>query len=575
MRQKTFYNASPAGDLREMLRASCARYGDRTAFLLLGGAGNIRREVSYREFKDDVDALGTALLSLGLGGRPVGLVAENRYEWAVTYLATVNGAGVIVPLDRELPPEEIENMLGRARVAAVFFAGKYRDHIVRAAGRLGQPVRLVDMDGAADAGAVLSFANLLDCGRALLGRGERNYLDAAIDPEAPGILLFTSGTTSRSKAVMLSHRNIAANVCSMAKMVHVTEQDVFLSVLPLHHTYEGTAGFLLPLSCGAAIAHCRGLRHIAADLRGVKATVLLGVPLLFETMYRQIWSQTAKTPGRKWKLELALAFSSFLRRLGLDLRQRLFAPVRAAFGGRLRLLISGAAAIDPAVARGFRNFGFGFLQGYGLTECAPLVAVNRLGEEKDGAAGIVLPDMMIEIDAPDAAGVGEIVVKGPNVMLGYYEDAAATAAVLRDGWLRTGDLGYIDADGYLFITGRKKNVIITKSGKNIYPEEIEALLNRSPYIKESLVFGQADPAAADIVVTAVIVPDLTAIQATAEPTEEFLRTIMLRQVREVNKKLVSYMHIRRFSLASEELPKTTTQKIKRSAAPSVQPDVAV
>lgn len=569
-----YFEANPAEDLREMLRDSCARFGSKTAFILLDSAGNIRREISYREFNEDVEAMGTALLSLGLAGRPVALLAENRYEWAVAYLAVVNGVGIIVPLDRELPPLEIENLLKRAQPGAVIFAGRYRAQISAAAAQLDPGMRLIDLDGAAGETGILTFRELLAQGRALLSRGVRYYLDVPIDPETLQILLFTSGTTSRAKAVMLSHRNITANVRSMAKMVAVDADDVFLSVLPLHHTYEGTAGFLFPLSRGAAIAHCRGLRHIAADLRTVEATVLLGVPLLFESMYRQILSRAARTPAGKRKLALALALSPWLRRFGLDWRRRLFGPVHAAFGGRLRLLISGAAAIDPAVVRDFRELGFGFLQGYGLTECAPLVAVNRLGAEKDSAAGIVLPDMELIIDAPDEAGVGEIVVKGPNVMLGYYEDAAATAAVLREGWFRTGDLGRLDAEGYLYITGRKKNVIITKNGKNIYPEEIEALLSRSKYILEALVFGQKDVFESDIVVAAVLVPDEDAIRAVADDlSPETLSVFLRREIREINRKLVSYKRIRRFRFQSEELAKTTTRKIKRDAvAPA---DIAV
>lgn len=399
-----------------------------------------------------------------------------------------------------------------------------------------------------------------------MAEGCRDFIDAEIDTEALSILLFTSATTDTSKAVMLSHRNIAENLMAMSSMLNIVPDDVFLSVLPLHHTYENTCGFLCPHYRGAAVAYCEGLRHIVKNLQEAKATVMLGVPLIYESIYKRIWDQAAKNPKLLKKLKFGLKLSGFLRKFGINITKKLFAPIHNNFGGNIRIFISGAAGIDPEVARGFRNFGIHFVQGYGLTECSPIVALNRDVDFKDEAAGLPLPGLEVRIDGAGSDGVGEIVVKGPSVMMGYYEDPENTAEALKDGWFYTGDLGFIDDDGFVHITGRKKNVIVTKNGKNIYPEEVETLLNKSRYIKECIVFGKDDPVYGDIVVSATVVPEMEIIESEFEgrkPTEDEIREIIRKEVKEVNKSLVTYKYVKDFNIRYEEFEKTTTRKIKR------------
>ena len=571
MKNFPLYDVRKIKSIKDMLDSSTELYGDRTAFLYKPRGSDKYQSVTYRQFKEDVDALGTALIDMGLKGRRIAIISENRYEWAVSYMAVVNGTGIVVPLDKDLPENEIENLLIRAKANAVIFSGNLKDHILNISKRIDSIKHYIIMDEATednvnDYTGFTPLRHLIDSGRKKVAEGCRDFIDAQIDTEAMNILLFTSATTARSKAVMLCHRNIAENLMAMSSMLNIVPDDRFLSVLPLHHTYENTCGFLCPLYRGASIAYCEGLRHIQKNLQESQATVMLGVPLLYEAMYKRIWDQASKHPEMLKKLKLGLKISSFLKKFGIDVTKKLFAPIHSNFGGKIRLFISGAAGIDPEVARGFRSLGILFVQGYGLTECSPIVALNRDVDFKDDAAGLPLPGIELKIGKPDAEGVGEIIVKGPNVMLGYYEDPENTANVMEDGWFHTGDLGYIDKDGFVHITGRKKNVIVTKNGKNIYPEEIETLLNKSPYIKECIVFGKDDPEYGDVVVSATIVPDMEIIEAEfggRRPTDEEMHDIIRKEVKEVNKNLVLYKYVKDFDIRYEEFEKTTTKKIKR------------
>jgi long-chain acyl-CoA synthetase len=412
-----------------------------------------------------------------------------------------------------------------------------------------------------------AFSDLLMRGHDRVRRGCRDYVDAALDPAAVSVLLFTSATTSEPKAVQLSHRNLCENLMAVMSTVRLSPGDIALSILPIHHTYECTCGFLCPVYSGAAIAFCDGLRHIPRNLKESGGTVMIVVPLVLETMYKRIWAEAEKK-GAAGQLRLALKVSNGLRRIGVDLRRRLFKAVLENLGPRLRLFICGAAALDPEVARGFRDLGIATLQGYGLTECSPLVAGNRDRAWKNDAAGLPLPGVDVRIRQPDREGVGEIVVKGPSVMLGYYEQPEETARVFTaDGYFRTGDLGYIDADGFLHITGRAKNVIIAKNGRNVYPEEIESLIGRSPYVLECMVFGKADARDSDDVELAVsIVPAMETIAQTFGAGKlgmEEIRKLLQEVVRGVNQALPAYKRIRHTVLRETEFIKTTTKKIKR------------
>ena len=420
---------------------------------------------------------------------------------------------------------------------------------------------------ASDANGFKAFAGLLARGHDLVGSGRRDYVDATLDAAAVSILLFTSATTSESKAVQLSHRNLCENLMAVMSTVRLGPGDIALSILPIHHTYECTCGFLCPVYSGATIAFCDGLRHIPRNLKESGCTMMIVVPLVLETMYKRIWAEAEKK-GAAGKLRLALKVSNGLRRIGIDLRRRLFKPVLENLSPRLRLFICGAAALNPQVAKGFRDLGISTLQGYGLTECSPLVAGNRDRAWKNDAAGLPLPGIDVRIHQPGSEGVGEIVVKGPSVMLGYYEQPEETARVFTaDGYFRTGDLGYIDRDGFLHITGRAKNVIIAKNGRNVYPEEIESLFTLSPYVLESMVYAKPDPREGDdVLVAAIIVPAVEYINAThgqGTLTAEDIQELIQNVVRDVNDMLPGFKRIRDISIRETEFIKTTTKKIKR------------
>lgn len=567
MKNIPLYEVRKVKSIKDVLVSSAALFSDRTAFLYKRKGSDKYEPATFKQFKTEVDALGTSLIDLGLKGGRIAIISENRYEWSVSYMAVLNGTGIVVPLDKELPENEIENLLVRSKADAVIFSGNLRSHIMNISKRIDFVKHYIDMDAETqEENGFIPYKSLIDKGIKRVEEGCLDFVNAEIDTEALSILLFTSATTDKSKAVMLCHRNIAENLMSMSSMLNIVPSDIFLSVLPLHHTYENTCGFLCPFYRGAAIAYCEGLRHIPKNLQESKATVMLGVPLIFEAIYRRIWDQAAKNPEVLKKLKLGLKISNLLKKFGIDIAKKLFAQVHNTFGGNIRIFISGAAGIDPTVAKGFRSLGILFVQGYGLTECSPIVALNRDVDFKDEAAGLPLPNLEVKIDNPGADGIGEICVKGPNVMMGYYEDPENTEKVLKDGWFFTGDLGFIDSARFVHITGRKKNVIVTKNGKNIYPEEIETLLTRSNFIKECIVYGKDDPVYGDVVVSATIVPESEAIQAEFgehKPTSEEIYELIRKEVKEVNKSLVIYKYVKDFTLREEEFAKTTTKKIKR------------
>lgn len=565
MKNPPLYEVRKINNLKEMLASSVALYGDKPAFLSKPKGRNKYQPISFNQLSADVNALGTALIDLGLGGKRIVIIGENRYEWSVSYLACVGGTGVAVPLDKELPPQEIAALIRRSQAKAIIFSAETAKKILKIAPALKTVEHLIPMGSGPADGSFKSVSELLQKGRLLVEKGDVRFINAQIDNEAASVLLFTSGTTDFSKAVMLSHRNISSNLMAQCSMLKIVPDDIFLSVLPIHHTYECTCGFLCPLYRGATVAYCDGLRHIPKNLKESKATVMLGVPLIYELIYRNIWNQ-ARKKGSSVKLRAAVIAGNLLRLFGVDITKKLFSPIHDAFGGHVRLFISGAAGINPRVAKGIRDFGILFVQGYGLTECSPIVTLNRDVDFRDDSAGLVLPNLELKIDAPDSAGIGEICVKGPSVMMGYYENEEATAEVLQNGWFHTGDAGYVGDGGFLYITGRKKNVIVTKNGKNVYPEEIETLLDKSPYIKESIVYGEKDKKSGDIVVSAMVVPDMDKISAGFKDVKintDKIRELIGGEIKAVNKKLVQYKYIRNFKIKETEFAKTSTRKIKR------------
>lgn len=569
MKNIPLYEVRPIRTLKELLNSSVELFADKPALWVKRDESEDYQPITYKQYKDDVVAFGTGLLSLGLKGKRIAIIGENRYEWVTAYMAVTNGVGVVVPLDKELPENEIESLLIRSKADAIVFSGNLRNSISNISKRIDFISSYIDMDlKTGDTPGVISYQALLEKGYEMRAQGNTEFDSLEIDPMIMNILLFTSATTSKSKAVMLSQNNICKNLMAMASMTYVDEKDTFLSVLPLHHTYENTCGFLCALYRGCSVAFCEGLRHIPKNLQQSKASIMLGVPLIYESMYRRIWEQAAKN-GLDKKLRFGIKLSNFLKVFKIDVTRKLFHTVHETFGGNIRLFISGAAGIDPNVSKGFRDLGIFFIQGYGLTECSPIVALNRDVDFKDDAAGLPLPGLEVKIDSPNDEGIGEIVVKGESIMLGYYENEEETNKVLKDGWFYTGDLGYIDNDGFIHITGRKKNVIVTKNGKNIYPEEIETLLDRRPYILESLVYGKTEEGSDEVMVAATIVPDMEKIKADHEGRElskDEIYQLIQQEVKTVNKELVTYKYIREFNIREEEFAKTTTRKIKRYQA---------
>jgi len=564
MKNKPLYEVRNISNLKDMIEQSAKIYAEKPAFLVKEKGNPDFIPVSYSKYKEDIDAFGTALISLGLKDKKIALIGENRYEWATSYLGVCNGTGIIVPLDRELPQNEIENCMQRSHTDAIIFSGTVSQNIENIMKNISTCKYFINMDLDEDANGQVSYSKLLKKGHELMAQGNREFLDAQVDNEGMDMLLFTSGTTEKSKAVMLSHKNIVSNLMAMCSMLYIDEKDIFLSVLPPHHTYECTCGFLCQMYRGCTIAYCEGLRHIVKNLRESKCTMMNGVPLVFESIYKQLMNQVNKKPGAMKKLKFGIKLSNFLGVLNIDIKRKLFAEIHDALGGHLRMFISGAAAIDPKVSKGFREIGITLVQGYGLTECAPIVGLNRNCWYKDDAAGLPLPGLKVVIDKPNSEGIGEIKVSGPSVMMGYYENQEATDAVIRDGWFYTGDMAFLDSDGFIHITGRMKNVIVTKNGKNVYPEEIETLLGRSDYIKEALVYGKEGKD--DVVVCAIIVPDKEKIEEDIKAgilPQQDVNTIINAEVKRINKELVTYKYVKELTLRDVEFEKTTTKKIKR------------
>ncbi|MDI9491600.1 MAG: AMP-binding protein, partial [Bacillota bacterium] len=516
-----------------------------------------------------VEALGPALAGQGLSGLRIGVIGENRYEWVISYLAVANGLGVVVPLDRELPAHEIAALMERAELSALIYSSKVEQKITEALSQVEREVLLISMDSDRRQGETLSLSELMQIGRQRIKDGDRQYIDAAVDPERMSMLLFTSGTTGLAKGVMLCHRNIASNIYNMSRYVDLTVrqgQQIGLSMLPMHHTYEFTCTIMASFYQGATIAFCEGLKYIVKNMEEAKVTYMIAVPLVFENMHQKIWKQAEKS-GKADKMRKAIRMIRTLSYIDKKIQKRtmrLFKEVHAALGGHVRLMVAGAAPINPNVINDFNAMGITMLQGYGMTECSPIIALNPDQCARASAAGLPLPGTEIRIFEPDENGIGEIICKSESVMLGYYKDPEETANVIRDGWLYTGDYGYFDKDGYVYITGRKKNVIVTKNGKNIFPEEVEYYLNQSPFIAEVVVGGEKEDETGESVVWASIYPDHeTILEQKGVLGEEELKALLKAEIDRLNEQMPFYKRVKRFRIRETEFDKTTTRKIKR------------
>lgn len=555
------YQMRYINDLRDMIHSSAELYGNDTSFLVKDVPRGEYRPITYNQLKEDIDCLGTKLIEMGLKDKKVAVIGENSYKWVVSYLAVVNGTGVIVPLDKELTGIEIENLLSRAKVDAIVFSGKMKKKIMDVIEDIDIKI---DMDAKEDCEGIRAFDCLLEEGRKLLEEGNRDFIDAVIDREAMCALLFTSGTTGMSKGVMLSHKNISANVYNMSKYVKIRRPGGGLSVLPMHHTYELTCHVFTAIYQGVFVAICEGLKYIQPNLKESRATVMLGVPIVFETMHKKVWKQ-AEASGAAGKMKKMMALSRKTKLYNRpEIIKKIFEKIHTSLGGNIALFIAGGAAINPDVIKDYETLGIPMIQGYGMTENAPIIAVNRDYYSKHDSVGKPMPGTEVRIIDRDADGIGEIICKGPSVMIGYYDNPEATAEVLKDGWLYTGDYGRFDDEGFLYICGRKKNVIVTKNGKNIFPEEIEQLLMEQPFIEEVLVYGTIDKRDGDVVVKAEVYPSYESIkEALGEITEDGIKDAIKDSIEEVNDKMPAYKRVKRFKLREEEFEKTTTRKIKR------------
>ncbi len=563
-------------DLRDMINQSAELYKEKEVFLAKKEKGGEYFEISYKGFKDDIDALGTTLIDMGLGGEKIAIIGSNSYQWTLAYFAIVNGVGVAVPLDKELKAAEVENLVTIAGCKAIFFSPEYTEMIAEM--DIEYKFKINNYEEKEDRLKKNTCRALIEEGYHLLESGNLSFIEKEINPNEMSVILFTSGTTGKAKGVMLSHKNIVTVVMGISKFVNLNSDDRALSILPIHHTFESSMTIMTVIYQGSSTAFYEGLKYILKNIQESKATFVIGVPLIMESLYNRIWAQ-AKKSGKDKALKAAVKINTTAMAMGIDKRRSIFKAVYENFGGRLRLVFSGAAALNPSTLRGYIDLGFDMVQGYGLTECAPVVTATPMWENiygHAGSCGKVLPGGALKIENPDENGIGEICYKGDNVMLGYYNMPEETAKVIIDGWFHTGDLGFIDKDGWLYITGRQKNVIVTKTGKNIYPEEIESILNRSEHIVEAMVYG-VDEEEGDTEVWAQIMPDyeeikekfgldfleegISAIEKDGRAKEVF--KIFDEEVKEMNEKLSVYKRIKKVIVRENDFVRTTTKKIKR------------
>ena len=550
-------------DLKDMLNKTRELYGDRPGYKIKIEEGKYET-YTHNEIRDMVDYLGTALINLGLKDKRIAVIGENRYEWELAYLSVVCGTGIVVPLDKSLPANELEELVERSEVEAIFYSKKYEEIVEKIKySEKNKLKHLISMDTDIHKEGIYSQKELIEKGKEFLENGDRRFIEAEINPEEMSIMLFTSGTTSKSKVVALSHRNMVSNVMDFASVLDIDSSDRILSFLPLHHVFECTVGMLYSLYIGAERSFCEGIRHIVQNLNEYNITFASFVPAIYESMHKTI----LKNLEKEGKLEAVRKLMEANKDKTMAEKKEIFKDIHNVFGGQIKLFVSGAAALEKEVEEDFRAWGINLCQGYGLTETSPVIGVETNENFRVGSIGKALPHVQAKIEDANDEGMGELVVKGPNIMLGYYNDEEATKEVLEDGWFRTGDLAKIDEDGYIFICGRKKSVIVLKNGKNIFPEEMEALVNKIEGVKESFIFGkQQSDDKDDIKINVKIIFDREIMQeAYKVTTDEEIYKVLSEKVKEVNQIMPKYKAIRGILISEEPLLKTTTSKIKRQA----------
>lgn len=558
-KDETFFEYPVFDNIRDIIYYTVNKYPDNTAFKLKHKNGEevTYQNVTYKEFLDEVNNLGTGLFNLGLQGKRVAIISKNRYEWVLSFIAILLGGTVVVPLDKDLKFEEFEKSLVRSKADAIIFDSKFEDSLkeIRANGKTNLK-EYISMDSSEE---FKELSKVKETGKVLLENGNKKFLNAEINDKELAELVFTSGTTSESKVVMLSQYNLARNISDMQLVEDFRETDVNLAFLPLHHTF-GSTGQLIMLSSGLATAFPDGLRYIAQNLKEYGVTFFVGVPLLIENIYKKL-NQEIEKQGKTKLVKIAKVFTNLLLKLHIDVRRKVYKSIIDQLGG-LRFVISGAAALDKEVEKGFNELGILTVQGYGLTEAAPVLIAENYKYRNYGSIGFPMPSVEVKIVDKNEEGIGELIAKAPNVMMGYYEDEEATKETLKDGWLYTGDLAYIDKDGFVFITGRKKNVIVLKNGKNIYPEELEFIINKLDIVKDSMVFGM--PKDDDLLLSVKIQYDEEYVKNNyPNATEDEIEKIIWDKIKEINKTLPTYKYIKNLIVTKENFITTTTAKIKR------------
>lgn len=550
------YKVDKVNNLKELLNNCALKFSSRIAFEYKI-KGNETQKISYKQFKRDVEALGTTFYNRGLKNCHIAIIGENSYEWITTYIATVNGSNVIVPIDKELTAQEIKSILINSDCRTIIYSDLYSDIIKEIENDLTNVLYFINMKAEGHSGKIKSYKALLQEGQRLIAQGDNSFIDNDIDSGKLAAIIYTSGTTGVGKGVMLSHENIAAN--TVAALNNVKVYDVSVLVLPLHHTFGFVAGVLCMLHVGTKICINSSLKNVSKDMEFYKPTHLFLVPLFVEKMYKKIWI-TAQKNGKTGLLRKLIKISNALLEVGIDLRRKFFKTVLDGFGGELKIIVCGGAPLDPRYVKGLRDFGINVLNGYGITECSPIVSVNRNDYYKDGSIGQVLPCCEVKIDKLHNSDDGEILVKGQNVMLGYYNNTGLTEEVMEEEWFRTGDIGKVDKDGFLFITGRKKNLILLSNGKNIYPEELEMLVLNIPYVKEVVVYSEKDDIRREPTITAEVFLDneYIAEENIKNPSKQLNNDISI-----INKAIPYYKNIKRIKIRHTEFNKTTTKKIKR------------
>lgn len=555
-------------DFRELLNRAVEKYGDKIAFEYKKDTTDKNSEIivkTFNQYKNDAKKLSTILLNMGLQGKRVAVIGNNSYTWCVTYIAVVTGDMVIVPLDKALPDVEIKSLIKRSKADAVVFEKKYIKVFEEIRKENESNLQYyICMDDVNETN-VIKYSELMQKGKELLETGDNRYDNIKIDNKKMSVMLFTSGTTSAAKAVMLSQYNVCSNINSMPYYVSMYDTDVLLSFLPIHHTFECTITFLYGcLYCGATVAFCDGLRYVVDNLKDYGITVFITVPLMLDIVYKKI-NKGIKAQGKEKLINFMKPITNALAKIHIDLRKKVYKQILDNLGGKIRLVIHGGAPADKATIVGLNSFGISTIQGYGLTETSPVVAAEADYKKNPGAAGLIMVNEEAKIDNPNEEGIGELVVKGPNIMLGYYENEEETNKVLKDGWFYTGDLGYFDKKGFLFITGRKKDVIVLKNGKNVYPLEIEFLISKLPFVEENMVYGKPDKNKDYIISAKIVYNEEVMKELYPDKDVKDYKDIIWKEIKEkINSQMPEYKHIKEIQVTNEPLIKTTTQKVKRA-----------